>query len=61
MPVSDYFASEGRIAQSETVRPTDSQVVTERNLSLLFASYLNSGHFDVLLPVEGKWRLFFFD
>jgi hypothetical protein len=38
-----------------------SQVVTERNVSLLFSSELDKCHFDAWLPVEENLMLYIFD
>jgi hypothetical protein len=57
MSVSDYFASESRIAQSQTVRPTEIQGVIESNASVFFTNELKSCYFDAFFPVEGKESL----
>jgi hypothetical protein len=54
MSVTDYFASEGRIAQSQTVRPIEIQVVIERIVSVFFTNELKSYYFDAFFQLKKK-------
>jgi hypothetical protein len=50
VPVNVYFVFEVQITQPLTV--TVGQVVTERNLYLLFNGQLDSDHYGAVLPVK---------
>jgi hypothetical protein len=47
-----YFVSEVQITQPPTVMV--GQVMSERNESVVFIGELDSGHYEALVPVEGK-------
>jgi hypothetical protein len=59
MSVSVHFVLEGKIIQLPSI--IFDQVVTERNVFLLFGSELNNGHCDALFPAEEKGRFDFSD
>jgi hypothetical protein len=57
--ICGYFESEGHIIQPLPV--SVSQVVDQRNVSLLSCGELNNEDYNVLSPVEEKLRLGVFD